>query len=59
MRSLAVPKYCEPAGYQVMELPVPEIQEPDEILVKVHAAALNTGETQMLGGDMRLLFTPT
>lgn len=55
MRSLAVPRYCEPAEYEVMELPVPDIRSPHEVLVQVHAASLNTGDTQAVGGDMRFV----
>lgn len=55
MRSLAATKYCEPAGYEVIELPVPEIREPDQVLVKVHAGGISTGDTQIVGGDMRII----
>lgn len=58
MRSLVAPKYCEPAGYEVVEVPVPEVQDPTGVLVKIHAAGIMTGDTQIAGGAFRFLDTP-
>ena len=54
MRSLVAPKYCGPSQYEVVELPVPIIQQPDEVLIKVHAGSLITGDTQFAKGAFRL-----
>lgn len=58
MRSLVAPKYCEPAEYEVVEMPVPEIKEPTGVLIKVHAAGIMTGDTQIAGGAFRIFDTP-
>jgi NADPH:quinone reductase-like Zn-dependent oxidoreductase len=55
MRSLVAPKYCDPAEYEIVELPVPSIEEPDEVLVKMQAGAIITGDTQFANGGFRML----
>lgn len=50
MRSLAVSKFCKPEDYEVMELPVPVIKNPGDVLVRVHAAIIATGDTQYARG---------
>lgn len=55
MRSLVAPRYCEPAEYEIEEMPVPSITEPDQILVRVHAAAIVTGDTQAASGKLKML----
>jgi D-arabinose 1-dehydrogenase-like Zn-dependent alcohol dehydrogenase len=55
MRSLVAPKYCDPAGYEIVELPVPSIQQPDEVLVKMQAAAIVSGDTHFANGSFRML----
>ncbi|KAK1827342.1 chaperonin 10-like protein [Podospora conica] len=57
MRSLAVRQYCSPSGYEVLQLPVPTIQRPGDILIRVHAASIQTGDTQLTAGMSRL-FAP-
>lgn len=55
MRSLAVrSKYGKPSTYEILDLPIPKITAPNEVLVKVHAASINTGDTQMVSGMFRL-----
>lgn len=55
MRSLVVPKPCKPSEYSVIKLPVPAIQAPNDVLVKVHAATLTPSETQVASGQFNLL----
>ncbi|KAK5058494.1 hypothetical protein LTR69_006899 [Exophiala sideris] len=54
MQSLVAPRYCTPADYKVAEVPVPEIKKSDEVLIRMHAACVNPGDTQVARGDMRL-----
>lgn len=54
MRSLAVRSYGKPAKYEVLDLPIPEIQEPNDVQVKIHAASIKTGDTQRVLGAFRL-----
>jgi NADPH:quinone reductase-like Zn-dependent oxidoreductase len=49
MRALAVSKYCLPAEYGIATLLVPEISQPDELLVRVHAASVNPVDVKMVG----------
>ena len=55
MRGLAVRQYGPPSSYEVMELPVPTIQLPDEVLIKVRACGMMTGDTQFANGMLRML----
>ncbi len=54
MRSLVAPHYCWPTEYTMVELPVPTIEEPDQVLIKVHAGTISTGETQFARGGFRV-----
>ncbi|KAL7924075.1 GroES-like protein [Trichoderma austrokoningii] len=58
MRALVAPHKCGPDAYEVVELPVPSITLPTHVLLKVHAAAMNTGELQSLDGRFGLLYMP-
>jgi NADPH:quinone reductase-like Zn-dependent oxidoreductase len=53
MRSLVAPTYCKPIGYEVRDMPTPAIQKPGDVLVKVHASSLITGDTQLANGMFR------
>ncbi len=55
MRSLVAPKYCDPSQYEVVDTPVPTIKEPNDVLIKVHAAAMNTGDTQFASGIFKIV----
>ncbi|CAK7226775.1 hypothetical protein SBRCBS47491_006344 [Sporothrix bragantina] len=54
MRALIARRYCQPSDYEIGEVPVPTIDYPDDVLIKVHAATVQTGDTQVAGGKMRL-----
>lgn len=58
MRSLIAPRYCTPSHYEVAELPIPTIRNPNEVLIKIVAAAISTGDTQIANGMLKMLFTP-
>lgn len=55
MRSLVAPRRCKPAEYEVIDLPLPSINKPDEMLIKVHAAGIITGVTQVAAGTFGFL----
>ena len=56
MRSLAVGKYTSPSGYEVLDLPTPSIQNPDDVLIQVYASTILTGDTVYASGKGRLIF---
>jgi NADPH:quinone reductase-like Zn-dependent oxidoreductase len=58
MRSLVAPRYTDPSGYKVIDVPLPTLTGPDDVLVRVHAAAIQTGDTQLAAGQARI-FTPS
>ncbi|KAK3684063.1 chaperonin 10-like protein [Podospora appendiculata] len=55
MRSLVARKYCKPAEYEVVDVPVPTIKRADEVLIRVHAAGISTGDTQFAAGASRFI----
>ncbi len=55
MRSLVAPRYCDPSGYEVVQLPVPDMEGPDDVLIKVHAASISGGETKLAKGTARFI----
>jgi len=59
MRSLAIEKYCKPEAYDVMELLVPEIKAPDELLIKVHAASINPIDVKAASGALKAFMPNT
>ncbi|XXH03019.1 hypothetical protein Hte_009409 [Hypoxylon texense] len=50
MRALVAQKYCDPAEYEVADVPVPTIKGPKDVLIKMHAVGITTGDTQLAKG---------
>lgn len=60
MRALVLSKYSKPSEYNVATIPTPEISKSDELLVKIHAAAVNPIDVGMATGyvsTLALLYT--
>ncbi|KAK8061424.1 GroES-like protein [Apiospora phragmitis] len=55
MRALGVRKYTQMSGLEVLEVPVPEIKEPKQMLIKMHAAGFASGEANIIAGRMKML----
>ncbi|KAM0296116.1 hypothetical protein HYE67_008196 [Fusarium culmorum] len=55
-RILVAPKKCLPAEYTVIEQPIPTITKPNEVLIKMKAVCINTGDTQFAAGQLGFLF---
>ncbi|KAI0881431.1 GroES-like protein [Annulohypoxylon maeteangense] len=55
MRSLVAPKYGFPTEWEVTDMPVPTIDDPKEMLIKVYAAGISTGDTQVARGGTKYL----
>ncbi|KAI8957976.1 GroES-like protein [Daldinia sp. FL1419] len=55
MRSLVAPKYCWPTDWEVVNMLVPEVTNPKDVLIKVHTASIATGDTQIARGGTRYL----
>ena len=50
MRSLATKQYGKPEGYEILDLPKPEAKDPDDVLIKVHAASINPVDIHVATG---------
>lgn len=55
MRALAARKYTKPDGYELIRVPVPDIKAPDEVLIRMHASGLFTGDAQTAAGSFRII----
>ncbi|KAJ5629582.1 hypothetical protein N7528_003239 [Penicillium herquei] len=55
MLSLNIPSYAKPSDYQLSELPKPEIEAPNEVIVKVHAASINPIDVKRAGGGLKIV----
>ncbi len=56
MRSVAINSYSEPAKFELVNLPVPSISSPTDVLITVHAASINPGDLTLASGMTRLMF---
>ncbi|OBT61007.1 hypothetical protein VE03_09726 [Pseudogymnoascus sp. 23342-1-I1] len=50
MLSLNIPYYSEPSGYCLSELPSPKLSDPDDVIIKVHAASINPVDVKKADG---------
>ncbi|KAI0160554.1 alcohol dehydrogenase [Xylariaceae sp. FL1272] len=55
MRSLAALKYCRPSEIEVIDMPLPRVEKPDQVLIRIHACGLLTGDMQRVKGDLAVL----
>ncbi|KAJ5680552.1 hypothetical protein N7536_011691 [Penicillium majusculum] len=54
MLSLNIPSYSKPSGYQVTELTKPELSDPKDVIIKVHAASINPIDVKKADGMLKL-----
>lgn len=55
MRAIALTEFCNPSQYNLGTLPVPQITEPDELLIKVRAASVNPIDVKMASSYVHLI----
>ncbi|KFY85413.1 hypothetical protein V500_08437 [Pseudogymnoascus sp. VKM F-4518 (FW-2643)] len=54
MRALAIPSYGKPSSYGLASVPTPQITQPDEVLIKVHAAGVNPIDIKVAEGALKM-----
>jgi NADPH:quinone reductase-like Zn-dependent oxidoreductase len=54
MQALNTPSYGPPSGYQISELPKPELENADYVIIKVHAASINPIDVKKASGMLKL-----
>lgn len=55
MQALAVAEYATPSSYGVATLPVPTIMAPDQLIIRVHSAAINPVDVKMASGITKMM----
>lgn len=55
MQSYHIKDYSNPSGYELGELPKPEIENANEVLIKVHAASVNPIDVKMASGATKIM----
>lgn len=59
MKALAIEKYCKPDEYQILDLPVPKVTGPDDVLIKVHASSINPVDVKVASGIAKMIWAQT
>lgn len=59
MLAVTVPKFASPSAYTLSGVDVPTITEPDERLIKVHAASINPIDVHMANDKSRFTISET
>jgi NADPH:quinone reductase-like Zn-dependent oxidoreductase len=54
MLSVCISSYAKPSEYQLLELPRPEITDPTDVLIKVHAASVNPVDLKKAEGAFKV-----
>lgn len=55
MQSYHIKDYAPPQGYELGQLPRPEIENAAEVLIKVHAASVNPIDVKMASGAVKMM----
>jgi NADPH:quinone reductase-like Zn-dependent oxidoreductase len=53
MRAFVAPKPCKPEGTALVDMPIPVITEPRQVLVRVHASTLTPSELKIATGMLK------
>lgn len=56
MRAIVLSHYCTPDSYSIATIAVPQIINPSELLIRVHAASVNPVDVKMANGRMKMLY---
>jgi NADPH:quinone reductase-like Zn-dependent oxidoreductase len=57
MRAIGVRSFGGPETFEILDVPIPEISNPDDILVRVKAFSINPGDGIRAAGWGRILET--
>jgi NADPH:quinone reductase-like Zn-dependent oxidoreductase len=54
MLSIGINSHGKPSEYQLLDFPQPEITEPTDVLIKVHAASVNPVDLKKADGIFKM-----
>lgn len=55
MRAIALAAYGKPSQYDIATLPTPQVTKEDEVLIRVHAAAINPIDVKLAAGEAKIM----
>lgn len=55
MLSINISKHTTPQNYELSELPAPTVQDPNDIVIKVHAASVNPIDVKKASGASKVV----
>ncbi|KID89350.1 Alcohol dehydrogenase superfamily, zinc-type [Metarhizium guizhouense ARSEF 977] len=55
MQSINTTAYSDPSGYQLSSLPKPEVSDPGDVVIQVHAASINPIDVKKAAGAMKMV----
>lgn len=50
MLAVTAPRFTDPSGYELIQVPKPKLNERTDVLVKVHAASVNPVDVKKASG---------
>lgn len=55
MHSINISKYTTPENYELGELPAPTVEDPKDVVIKVHAASVNPIDVKKASGVTKMV----
>lgn len=55
MLSINISKHATPQNYELSELPAPTVDDPNDIVIKVHAASVNPIDVKKASGASKMV----
>lgn len=55
MQSVGITGFSDPSGYKLLSLPKPEVSDPKDVVVQVHAASINPIDVKKAAGAMKMV----
>lgn len=59
MLSVGISSHAKPSEYHLLELPQPEITDPKDVIIKVHAASINPVDLKKAEGVFKVALKDT
>lgn len=54
MQCIVAPSYTDPSRYELGRLPIPNISEPSDVQIEIHAASINPIDVKKASGALKI-----